>query len=164
LQNQLSIQLPETLVELVNEHAFENYTTVGSNEEAKSRLGQLAAEDLFPDGIGDFDMAACCVSGIWLLHNFLHKSHDISQEVHTAEGSFWHAIMHRLEGDFWNSKYWYRKVGNHPTFEKIERNWNPEHYVDQCETAHQSGSPTDVQATAIAEWKALFEYCFVNAQ
>jgi hypothetical protein len=28
--------------------------------------------------------------------------------------SFWHAIMHRREGDFWNSKYWYARCRNHP--------------------------------------------------
>jgi hypothetical protein len=31
------------------------------------------------------------LSGLWLWHDFLDRSHEISQAVHTASGSFWHA-------------------------------------------------------------------------
>lgn len=53
-------------------------------------------------------------AGIWLYVDDLHRSHEISQGISNATGSYWHAIMHRREGDFWNSKYWWRQVGNHP--------------------------------------------------
>ncbi|MFN3193313.1 MAG: hypothetical protein ACE361_22570 [Aureliella sp.] len=52
-------------------------------------------------------------SALWLLVGDLHRSHDISQTDGSAEGSFWHGIMHRREGDFGNSKYWFRRVGKH---------------------------------------------------
>ena len=45
-----------------------------------------------------------CMSGLWLLAGDLDRSHTISQSIGSAEGSFWHAIMHRREGDFGNSK------------------------------------------------------------
>jgi len=163
MQSELSIELPDSIANLVSQQAFENYTTGGASSKFKSQLDALDKADIFPNGINDEEMADCCLSGLWLLHNFLDRSHDISQEVHTAEGSFWHAIMHRLEGDFWNSKYWYRKARQHPCFDVIQKNWDPESFVDQCEAAQQSGSMSQVQPTAIAEWKALFEYCFVNA-
>src|SRR4051812_2057123 len=99
------------------------------------------------------DMAACCIAGVWLLHDFLDKSHNVSQRIYTPEGSFWHAIMHRREGDFSNSKYWYGHVGNHPIFtalaeqahlvaslrdpkssfnETRAHEWDPFAFVDQC--------------------------------
>src|SRR4051812_8366636 len=56
----------------------------------------------------DANMAGCCVAGIWLLHDYLDESHKISQGIDTTSGSFWHAIMHRREGDFSNAKYWFR--------------------------------------------------------
>ena len=34
-------------------------------------------------------------------------------------GSFWHAIMHRREGDFPNSKYWYARCRSHPVLRLI---------------------------------------------
>ena len=59
----------------------------------------------------------------------------------TAEGSFWHGIMHRIELDFWNSKYWYRQVGSHQVIDAMAaRDTNyPEGFVDACQRAHESG-------------------------
>jgi hypothetical protein len=51
-----------------------------------------------------------CQAGLWLAFDFLHESHEVSQELKTPEGSFWHAIMHRREPDAWNSKYWVPKI------------------------------------------------------
>ena len=164
MSQQLSFELPEPVSDLVGEAAFSNYTTGGKPDQLVDRLSQLSIDDLFPAGVGDQDMAQCSLSGIWLLHNFLDRSHDISQEIHTREGSFWHAIMHRLEGDFWNSKYWYRKVGKHSVYSAIDDGWNPEDFVDQCEAASDSGTLKDVQPDAVREWAALFEYCYTNAQ
>ena len=45
-------------------------------------------------------------TGLWLYHDGLDESHAISQELDTAEGSFWHAIMHRREPDASSWKYW----------------------------------------------------------
>ena len=38
-------------------------------------------------------------------------SHHIAQDLHTPIGSLIHAHLHRVEGDDWNAKYWYRKSG-----------------------------------------------------
>ena len=69
--------------------------------------------------IVDEAMARCCLSGVWLLCDFLDESHTISQGISTPSGSFWHGIMHRREGDFSNAKYWFRKVGEHPVYERL---------------------------------------------
>ena len=114
-------------------------------------------------------MADCCISGLWLLHNFLDRSHDISQETHSREGSYWHGIMHRLEGDYWNSKYWYRKVGAHSVYDVVAEGWNPEVFVDQCESVNlafnqtAAGDVSSAHAIAVQEWKALFEFCYQQA-
>ena len=69
--------------------------------------------------VSDPDMAACCISGIWLLHDFLDESHRVSQDIDIPSGSFWHGVMHRREGDFSNAKYWFRRVGNHEVIAEL---------------------------------------------
>ena len=163
---ELSVDLPKSLTELVTSDAFENFTIGGPNHEVETTLAGLSPHDLFEVEVRDEEMAACCHSGLWLLHNFLDASHEISQDIHSREGSYWHGIMHRLEGDFGNSKYWYRNVGPHPIFESMleDQVFDPYDFVDQCQSAHRDDSKKDaVRRIAAAEWRSLFEYCYVNA-
>jgi hypothetical protein len=90
------------------------------NESVRQKLSDLAPSDIAGGRKPvDAEMAAACVSGLWLYHNFLDESHRISQEIETPTGSFWHGIMHRREGDFGNAKYWFRRVGPHSVFERL---------------------------------------------
>lgn len=120
----------------------------------------------------DRDMAQCCVSGVWLLSDFLDESHTISQGIDTTSGSFWHGIMHRREGDFSNAKYWFRHVGRHPVFEplaeraaalgmSVRESWDPSSFVDACQTAVRSGRDLDLCLDVQqVEWELLFDYCY----
>lgn len=158
------------------------------NHAARVQLEDLTDEALFSGRpIVDRDMAAACRAGLWLYHDFLDRSHKISQDIETREGSFWHAIMHRREGDFSNSKYWLRRVGRHPVFPALahaahalesdaialgapalfaaEADWDPFRFVDLCQaasakTAHERSVLVWVQRR---EWELLFDYCFGKA-
>ena len=55
----------------------------------------------------------------WLLAGDLDRSHEVSQGMESPEAAYWHGIMHRREGDFWNAKYWFRKAGKHPVFSEL---------------------------------------------
>lgn len=77
-------------------------------------LSHLTVEQLAGGrAIKDPTSLKCCLAALWLLHDFPDESHRISQEIETPEGSYWHGIMHRREGDFGNAKYWFRRVGRH---------------------------------------------------
>ncbi len=114
-------------------------------------------------------------AGLWLYVDDLDRSHAVSQKLARPSGSFWHAIMHRREGDFSNSHYWYRKAGRHPVISRIDSGgggagagtaiggYEPHGFVGRVERAYkqQSDSP-DLVALQRLEWVALFEWCAEN--
>lgn len=38
------------------------------------------------------------------------KSHNIAQDHSDKTANWIHAVLHKIEGDVWNSKYWYAKT------------------------------------------------------
>jgi hypothetical protein len=160
------------------------------NPAVRAALDELAIKPAFAHAVravADREMAACCLSGVWLLHDYLDESHTISQRLKTGSGSFWHAIMHRREGDFSNAKYWFRHVGRHPVFDSLSDRvtalaaargtdeavvasltpggkWDPFAFVDLCQAAQRAGAVPQVRELCLdvqqAEWELLFDHCY----
>jgi hypothetical protein len=61
---------------------------------------------LWYDGKGDWEM-----------------SHTIAQDIHTSEGSWIHAYLHRKEGDTGNAAYWYHRAGKPMPGSTLEKEW-----------------------------------------
>jgi hypothetical protein len=127
----------------------------------RDRLQRLASE--IPSGQQE---AVLSLALLW--HDHLDASHSLSQNIHSADGSFIHAIMHRREPDYWNSKYWWRQTGAHPAFEPLGQRvtdylggrkiaavqsdlvrggrWVPDAFVDACEAvAGRAADERDVK-------------------
>lgn len=118
------------------------------------------------------------LAGLLLYRGYWNDAHEVAQEIETPEGSYWHAIVHRMEPDAWNSKYWFQRVGDHPIFPdllkaanasvatdrmmQIGSHWNPAAFIDFCEEARQlPGSTQERIAMEIqqAEWGLLINWC-----
>jgi hypothetical protein len=158
------------------------------NVALRSQLATLSIETAFAGKrVVDDDAARCCLSALWLWHDFLDESHAISQEIETIEGSYWHGIMHRREPDYGNAKYWFRRVSKHVIFEPLaavardlaaneqldsaaeflaeQSEWDPYRFVDLCEAASRGRSRCGnlAREVARAEWQLLFDHCYRKA-
>ncbi len=98
-------------------------------------------------------------AGLWLYIDDLDRSHTISQAIENPTGSFWHGIMHRREGDFSNSHYWFRRAGRHPAMKLIE-DYDGHALIDEVEAAHGRGeTPPALIEKQRREWARLIEWC-----
>lgn len=151
-------------------------------EEARTLLELLDPSNVLHQPATRRDDAAAVLAGLWLWHDFLDESHRISQQIHGSSGSFWHAIMHRREGDFSNSKYWYARCADHPLLPSLAATvdelvkpfpadksllrltaggWNAAAYVDLVEQVHdRPDDPRHALAVSVqnAEWRLLFDH------
>lgn len=56
-------------------------------------------------------------------HGDWEAAHNIAQDIHTHDGSWLHAYLHRKEGDLWNAGYWYRQAGKPVHTGPLEEEW-----------------------------------------
>ena len=165
-------------------HAYTQLVVRGDgNRQAAERLRGLSAEQLLTKPVASASDAKALLSGLWLWHDWLDSSHTISQDIHTATGSFWHAIMHRREGDFGNAKYWYARCREHPILQSMATyandilhplpadksllrlmsgGWDPNAFVDLAEQVHDRPSDPRQNAAVVLqklEWRLLFDHC-----
>jgi hypothetical protein len=167
-----------------NEIAAQAFTAHGSRPMPLVRSGPCAAaalrgsepKQLFPSARSPQGVLA----GLLLYLNCWDEAHDIAQNLETPEGSYWHALVHRMEPDAWNSQYWFRRVGRHPIFQDLRNRaasilaehpeanfhlpevWDSAIFGKFCDRAiERSGSADESLATKIhnVEWQLLIDWC-----
>lgn len=99
------------------------FTTALFDEELDAAIAELSLE--VRTGTGTEGETArsfwdAVIAGLHLWNESLDASHEISQQIRHETGSYWHGIMHRMEGDYPNAKYWFQQVGKHPVFERLQ--------------------------------------------
>lgn len=180
-------RLSQTSRDILKMNVADAYTklvvTGNENQDALAELQKLTPETVLSKPPTNRDEAAGVLAGLWLWHDFLDESHKVSQQSQTASGSMWHAIMHRREGDFSNSQYWYARCENHPALPTLAaaasdvinpfpadkrilkltaHGWNADAFVDFIQEVHtKPADPRYKLAIALQqlEWRVLFDHC-----
>ena len=158
----------------MNAHEYGSELAAVLLPERLMELGPGTPNEPMRAKIAALKLPPACMAGVWLYHDFLDESHTISQELDDATGSYWHAIMHRREPDAENSKYWFRKVGQHPVLKLLTEKASelgyeytgPFDFVDFCE--HVRGVDTSEEEIArrmqLLEWELFFDHCHQSSQ
>ena len=162
---------------------FFNQLEAHAPELVPSRLGnpdlsrQIAAADLFDGKAGA--MVDCCRAGLLLWNDDLDGAHPLLQDLPDQTAAFWHAILHRREGDYPNARYWWNRAGEHPAFEPIHDLvlhrvpdfplldelraagvWLPLEFNAACEKFARDGRyESELRATQRLELRGLLEWC-----
>ncbi len=150
---------------------------------ARSLLSGVIPSQLFQTAVRDAQNASAVLAGLWLGHEALDEAHRLAQDIASPTGSFWHAIVHRREGDFSNAKYWYARCRTHEVNKSLAAlaasaagdaaddrlirrltsgNWEGSALADLVESVH--GNARDARYAAALrfqqiEWQTLFEHC-----
>jgi hypothetical protein len=59
----------------------------------------------------------------WAAKGNWDQAHGIAQDDASADGSWVHAYLHRVEGDIGNAGYWYRRAGKPVATDAVENEW-----------------------------------------
>ena len=137
---------------------------------------RFAAKDLFPKARN----SQATLAGLLLIAGCWEDAHQVSQDLNDAEGGYWHALLHRMEPETWNSDYWFRRVGVHPIFAELFPNatdvirrhpraglelqsqWKPSLLNSWCDRARASKDPELISAVTeihTAECWLLWQWC-----
>lgn len=118
-------------------------------------LERSAVEGVFPDCTGrDW---ALLRGGLLYAVDALEEAHAIFQDDHTAEGSYWHGMLHRREGDFSNAIYWFQRAGPIAPLRSLE-NFSPERFARECSRASENGPEFErLLRLQRAEWEVMME-------
>jgi hypothetical protein len=131
--------------------------------------------------------ARAALSGLLLLAGQWDLSHEVSQTVASREGSYWHAIAHRIEPDSSNAAYWFTRVGEHPIFNPLreesaallaasktnwrlgtelhQKNWDTNLFAKWCDEARKLPASEKYRVAREiqqAECNLLFTWCAVK--
>ena len=159
----------------------------GTPARAREVLEGISADQLFDRPVTSRVDADGVLAGVWLWLDGLDESHQVVQSAQSGTLAFWHAIMHRREGDFWNSKYWYARCRNHPALADLapaanellgagspalndvldSGHWDADGFVDLVERVHRKPASDPLRQAAVKlqrlEWERLLASCATRA-
>jgi len=132
-----------------------------SGGELKSRVKTIARDAFAEFPIVDNSAGALFEAGLFYAVDALDPAHAVFQDDHSPQGSYWHGMLHRREGDFWNSKYWLQRAGRIEALKGIP-NFDPVAFVGRCERA-SGQDPEELLSLQRTEWEHLMQAAYERA-
>ena len=101
----------------------------------------------------------------------VENAHRIAQESSSVNGSYIHGMIHRIEDDFDNARYWFFRTGVHPASPEIYRRaaanspriashptWDAGRVTDWLEESRANGTSEELRTVLRIETEVLLDY------
>jgi hypothetical protein len=149
----------------------------------EAQVPRLSAKEPAPDqrlieriaAVGDHEIAGAdgpeaksVRSLLFLAAGGLDQAHQIVQGMSTSEGAYIHGMVHRIDDDFDNARYWFRRAGVHPAAPEIYRRaaarsgavasrpiWDPFLVTDLLEKSRTAGVTEELRAILTIEFEGM---------
>jgi len=136
------------------------------------------AEDALISGgkpIADVAMFGLVRGLLFFAVDAVDAAHRIFQDEKSDLGSYLHGMVHRREPDFDNARYWFRRAGRLPFFQKLhgeavehsavvgrQSTWDPYLFTGECEQARHGAIEKVPELVRLqrAEFEVIFDYCW----
>jgi hypothetical protein len=147
-------------------------TSVGEPPRDDRLIDFLQAVDLV--GLGGFPASHVpeARSLLLLAAGDIETAHRIAQESSTVNGAYVHGMIHRIEDDFDNARYWFFRAAVHPASPEIYRRaaanseriashptWDASRVTDWLEESRAKGISEELRAVLRIESEVLLEHC-----
>jgi hypothetical protein len=133
-------------------------------------IQRVAAAEDDEIGAADGQEAMCLRSLLLIAAGDLDQAHRIVQAMSTSDGAYIHGLIHRLEDDFDNARYWFRRAGVNSATPEIYRRaaavsatvasrptWDPFLVTDMVEKSRETGVTKELRAILTIEFEGLLQ-------
>jgi hypothetical protein len=137
----------------------------------KQLIQQVAAAEEREIAPANGPQASCTRSLLLLAAGGIDEAHRIVQEMSTTDATYIHGVIHRVDDDFDNARYWFRRARIHPAGAEMYRRaaanslaaardpiWNPVLVTDMVEMSRTAGVTEELRAILKIEFEVLLEF------
>jgi hypothetical protein len=115
--------------------------------------------------------ASCVRTLLLIAAGGIDEAHQIIQELPTTDSAYIHGMIHRIDTDFDNAQYWFRRAGVHPATPEMHRRavsqsligatrskWDPFWVTDLVEKSEMGARPEQLRSILAIEFDVLLEF------
>jgi hypothetical protein len=113
----------------------------------------------------------CIRSLLFIAAGGIDQAHRLAQELSTSVASYIHGMVHRIDDDFDNARYWFRRARVDPAAAEMYRraaahsvtvashpSWDPSFVTDMVEASRIEGVSEELRAVLKVEFEVLLEF------
>ena len=113
----------------------------------------------------------CIRSLLFIAAGGVDQAHRIVQEISTSDAAYIHGIVHRIDDDFDNARYWFRRAPMHPAAPEMYRRaaanslavashpiWDPLLVTDMVKTSRTAGVTEELRGILTIEFEVLLQF------